>query len=244
MNGKYIFISVVAVIIGVVSGFLIANVINRSEMDRLRSEIDNLKSEKATTQNTQNQLTLTDEEIRTKIAEADANPQSFDFQKNLGVALYRYATMKQDVSLIKDSIRLLERAFSLKVDDRDVLFSLGNAYFDIGYFGKENAAFETARNFYGQMLKLDPKDVDAQTELALTYFVQQPPSYEKATEGFEAALKLAPDHERSLQFLVQSRFKTGDIENAVKGYERLKTVNAKNPAIPELTQMLSQPTPQ
>lgn len=242
MNGKYIIIAAVALTIGAVSGFLGANAINRSDTDRLRSELDALKSEKAATQNTANQLTLTDEEIRSKIAEADANPESFDFQKNLGVALYRYATMKQDTPLIKDSIRILERAFGLRANDRDVLFSLGNAYFDIGYFGKENSPFETARDYYGRMLKLDPKDVDAHTELALTYFVQEPPEYAKASESFEAALKLDPNHERSLQFLIQSEFKRGNIENSVKEFERLKAVNAKNPAIPELTQMLSQPT--
>ncbi len=234
-------IAALALSIGVVIGFLGANAFNRADTDRLRAELDALKGEKAATQNTANQLTLTDDEIRAKIAEADANPGSFEFQKSLGVALYRYATMKQDVALIKDSVRILERAASLKANDRDVLFSLGNAYFDLGYFGKENTAFETARDYYGRMLGLNPKDADARTELALTYFVQEPPEYEKASENFEAALKLDPANERSLQFLVQSEFKRGNVQNSVKHFEQLRAVNAKNPAIPELTQMLSQP---
>lgn len=241
MNGKYIIIAALALAVGVVSGFLGANAINRSDTDRLRAELDALKSEKAATQNTEKQLTLSEEEIKAKIAEADANPDSFDFQKNLGVALYRYATMKQDTSLIKDSIRILERAVGLRANDRDVVFSLGNAYFDIGYFGKEMPAFETARDYYGRMLKQDPKDVDAHTERALTYFVQDPPEYAKATEGFEAALSIDPNHERSLQFLIQSEYKQGNVQNAVKHFDRLRAVNAKNPAIPELTQLLSQP---
>jgi hypothetical protein len=56
---------------------------------------------------------LSDEEIDAKIAEADSNPENLQFQKGLGVALYRYGAMRQDVAVIDKALKILERAHQL-----------------------------------------------------------------------------------------------------------------------------------
>ena len=75
---------------------------------------------------------LSKEEIRKKIVDAEENQNNFTFQKELGLALYRYAIMKRDQELVSEVVKLLERANKLNPKDYDVLVSLGNAHFDIG----------------------------------------------------------------------------------------------------------------
>src|SRR5688572_2432592 len=97
MDKKLVWISVLAVVISFIGGFLLANAFNRSELDALRAENARLKNDRT---QTTSQPDLTADEIRQRIAEADQNPDDFSFQKNLGIALYRYAAMKQDAELL------------------------------------------------------------------------------------------------------------------------------------------------
>lgn len=95
---------------------------------------------------------LTPEEISAKLAEADQNASNFQFQKDLGIALYRYSAIKNDQRVLSEAARILERANALRADDVDVLVNLGNAYFDVGYVKKELASFEKARSFTPKLL--------------------------------------------------------------------------------------------
>ena len=100
MNGKLFWLSIIAVVVGFLSGFLLANALNRNELSSLRAENERLAKSTNQTSQSASELFLSDEEIREKIAEADQNPKNFAFQKNLGLALYRYAAMKQDAELL------------------------------------------------------------------------------------------------------------------------------------------------
>jgi hypothetical protein len=55
--------------------------------------------------------------------------------------------MKQDEKIVRNSVKILERATKLRPDDYDVILSLGNAYFDVGYFSKDNEAFRMPEPF-------------------------------------------------------------------------------------------------
>ena len=158
-----------------------ANAFNRSELEKLRVENEKLKTAPAPSASTTDE-TLTEEEIDQKIKEADQNPDNFNFQKDLGIALYRYATMKQKVAMLNDVERLLTRANTINANDYDVLVVLGNAVFDIGYAEKSNDKFQRAREIYQKALKQKPDDIEVQTDLALTYFFSNPPDYPKAIE--------------------------------------------------------------
>jgi len=239
MSGKNFWMSIVALVFGFAGGFFLANTLNRVEMDTVKAENDRLKTNRDTSSDEAAEFSLTDEETKKKLAEADANPKNFAFQKNLGLALYRYASMKRDVELLSKSMRILVRALALEPNDHDLQVGLGNAYFDIGYFNKDNESFEKSREFYGKALAKRPDDVEIQTDLALTYFLQQPSKLPNAVAEFEKALVIDPNHDKTLQFLIQSLLKQNETDKAANYLEQLKRAHPASPSINELSSLLN-----
>ena len=239
MNGKVFWLSIVAVIVSFAGGFLLANALNRSELNTLRGENERLANSQNQSKQNESGLALSDEEIREKIAEADRNPDNFAFQKNLGLALYRYAAMKQDADLLAEVGRLLNRAFENDKQDYDVTVALGNVYFDIGYFKKDNTEFQKAREFYRQALEQKPKDAEVRTDLGLTYFLNAPPEYEKAIAEFQKSLQINPKHEKTLQVLTQTLLSQKKADEAGIYFAKLKEVNSNNQILPELESQIS-----
>lgn len=234
MNGKVFWLSIVAVAVSFAGGFLLANALNRNEMNQLRAENGRLTSAADESKQNETGLTLSDDEVRAKIAEADKNPNDAAFQKNLGLALYRYAAMKQDAETLAEVGRLLNRAFENNPKDYEVVITLGNIYFDIGYFKKDNAQFEKARGFYQKALEQKPNDVDVRTDYGLTFFLTQPPEYEKAIAEFQKSLQSNPKHEKTLQVMAQTLLAQNKVAEAEKYVARLKDANANNQYLTQL----------
>ncbi len=226
-----------AVIISFFGGFLLANSLNRNELNTIRAEIERLKN---SSPQDKSEVSLSDEEIRQKIAEADKNPENFNFQKNLGLALYRYATMKQDAQLLAEIARLLTRANQQDAKDYEVLITLGNCYFDIGYIKKDNENLTKAREFYQKALSQKPNDVDVRTDLGLTYFLVNPPETDKALAEFQKSLQTNPKHEKTLQVTAQALLSQKKVAEAANYLTRLREINPENQFLPELESQLSQ----
>jgi len=239
MGMRNLLISLVAVVLSFAGGFFLANAINRTDINNLRAENERLKTNQTDDQNKASESALSDDEIAQKIAEADQQPQNFDFQKRLGLALYKYGAMKQDADVISGSIRLLQRADGLKNDDHDVIVGLGNAHFDIGYFKKQNDQLQQARGFYERALKQTPTDAEVNTDLALTYFLIDPPDDVQAVAGFKRALKIDPKQEKALEFIIQSLIRTNMKDEAAGYLEQLKKADPNNDAIAGLTAKLN-----
>jgi tetratricopeptide (TPR) repeat protein len=239
MGKSTLWLSLIAVIVSFGGGFMLANALNRSELTTLRSENDRLKNGASDTK-APAEPTLTDEQIRTAIARADASPASFDTQKEHGIGLYRYGALKKDSNIIAEASRLLLRANQLNPKDYEVVLSLAHAYFDTGYYRKENSGFEKARDFYGKALALKPRDANTQTEIAMTYFLLDPPDYARAIPEFEKSLQIDPGHEKTLQFLGQSLAKSGKVGDAEKILEKLRETNPGNAFITELESEITQ----
>lgn len=244
MPTRYIAISVVSVILSFVGGFLVANALNRSEVASLQSKFQKAAADPTTANTSENETTLSDEEIRAKIAEADAAPDNFAFQRDLGLGLYRYAAMQQDTALLRESSRLLERALGLNPNDYQIKVALGNSHFDVGYFEKKNEPFVEARKYYRLALDARPNDVEVRTDYALTYFLQTPPDHSKAISEFEAVLRENPKQEKALQFLTRSFWQTGQGDRAAVTLQQLRVANPASPAVKELESLLLQaPSP-
>jgi tetratricopeptide (TPR) repeat protein len=224
-------------------GFLIANSFNRGEIDGLKKENDRLTQLAAENEVKTSRFTLSEDDIRAKIAEADANPTNIKFSKELGIGLYRYAAMEKNVGLLGDSIKLLERVSTADPKDYDSLVMLGNAHFDKANFGTDKAGFKTAREVYLKASALKPKDPNVLTDVALTYSLSEPPEYEKAIPEFRKAIELDGKNQRALQFMIQALWANGQSAEAAKALEQLKSVDAANPAIPELTNVLATQPP-
>lgn len=230
---------IAAAIGGFIAGFWLANSLNRSAGNSTTVAPVQWSNTNSNTSQATNETDLTIDELQAKIAEADKNPTNFSFQKDLGIALYRYAAMKQDPTLLNEAVRILERGDSLNSKDFDVLVALGNAHFDIGFYKRSAVSFQTARDVYTRALAIRPDDPDVKTDFGLTYFLQEPPAYDKAVAELTKVSTANPRHERSLQFLVQTFVKQGKLEDADKSLAKIKAINPSNPAIAELTTQIS-----
>jgi len=240
MNAKVLWLTISAVAVSFVGGFLLANGLNRSELNVLRGENEQLKNTQTATAQNNSELTLSEEEIRRKIAEADGNPDKIGFQKDLGMALYRYAAMKQDAELLTEVARLLNRFHQKNPKDSEVTITLGNTYFDIGYIKKDNGQFQKSREYYRKALDQKPDNADVRTDLGLTYFLFNPPENERALAEFQKSLQSNPSHEKTLQVMAQvflSENKTAEAENSLA---KLREVNSENRFLPELEMQLGQ----
>lgn len=233
----------VAVIVSFCGGFLLANALNRTELTALRGENDRLKNQSGEAKPGDPKLEVSDEEIRKIIADADAKPADFGYQKERGIGIYRYGAMKQDTALLAESSRILARANQLNPKDHDVIVGLAHSYFDTGYFGKDNKSFEKARETYAKALVLKPVDADIQTEIGMTYFLLAPPDYGRAIIEFEKSLKIDPKYEKALVFLTQSYIKAGNIGEAQNTLAKLREANPSNSSLSELASLISQGAP-
>jgi tetratricopeptide (TPR) repeat protein len=239
MNAKFIWLSILAIIISFFGGFYLANSLNGSELNKMRAENEQLK--KTTTEQPQNnsEAALSDDEIRQKIAEADKNPDNMPFQRNLGLALYRYGVMKKDTNLIAESARLLQRVYDKNPKDYDATVILGNAFFDIGFFKKDAQSLQKGRDFYQKALEQKPDDADVKTDLGISYYVAEPPDFEKASAELQKALETDSKHERALLFMAQTLLKQNNPAEAEKYLARLKAINPQTPSLDELSSQIS-----
>lgn len=239
MNKKSLIISVIAVVISFIGGFLLANALNRKEIVNLQAELGRAKNAQSE-QTEAAETTLSEEEIRLKIEEADKNPQNIEYQKGLALALYRYANMKQEAKWLTDVARILNRVVENNPKDYNAVVSLGNIYFDIANEKQDNETFKKARALYKQALILKPDDAETQTDLGLTYLMQNPPDEKTAIAEFQKSLKINPKNEKALQNIIQAQIGNGDLAAAEDFLNQLKEVNAKNESISELTSKLAE----
>jgi tetratricopeptide (TPR) repeat protein len=228
---------IIALLGGFIAGFILANSLNRSEYSAASTVMPTNSTQISSPGGST--PALSPEELKAKVAEADRNPDNFSFQKDLGLSLYRYAAMTQDPELLSEARRVLERARSLNSRDFDVLVGLGNADFDIGFFKKDLASFEKARTTYAKALELQPNDNDVQTDMGISYFVQEPPDYAKAESELKKVTSKDPQHQRSTQFLVQVYAKQKRIPEARAMLEKLRGIDPANPALRELSTLIA-----
>jgi tetratricopeptide (TPR) repeat protein len=83
-------------------------------------------------------------------------------------------------------------------------------------------------------------DADVQNDLGLTYFFAAPPQAEKAIAEYEKALQINPNHEKSLENLIRANLSLGKIKEAEDFLNKLKQVDSKNEALPDLEAQIAQ----
>jgi tetratricopeptide (TPR) repeat protein len=239
MNSKVIAAAILGTIAGAIGGFMLANSLNRSEVNALRALAEDRPAASQNTNRPDDSMNINIDEIKAKVAEADANPTNFGFQKSLGIALYRYGTLKRDAAIVDEAVRLLQRANGIDAKDYDVIVALGNSYFDLGYFRKESTNLKKSREYYKLALDQRPKDADVIADVALSYFLDEPADLSRSVEEFQKALQANPKHERALTYLTQTYMRQGNFDEAGKVLEKLKAANPKNESIEELSRLIA-----
>lgn len=249
MNKKAFWLSIIG-IISFAGGFFLANALNRKEIDSLTAENGRLKSASQTTQGeeTGDAPVLSDEEIQQKLDEADKNPENAEFQKNLAMALYRYAAMKRQPKWLKDVSRLLTRVYEKNPKDYNTLVSLGNIYLDtaleiaqtdiIETKADTNKSLEKAGEFYQKALQINPDDEDVRIDLGLTFMNSHPPESDKAFSEFQKVLKANPKNQKALENITKVLIDRGNLTEAENYLNNLKKINPNNENITDLQNRL------
>lgn len=131
------------------------------------------------------------------------------------------------------AIDFLTRANKLRPDDYETLLMLGRANF-------EAQRFDVAGRWYMDALKRKPDDLDARSELALTYFLRTPPDVDRAVAEFNAALARDPAHEMTLHNMTLVYIQAGKLAEAEATLARLAKASPQNEKLPMLRERLKE----
>jgi len=226
-------------LIGIVIGFWIANAVNRNLSPSFVNQNTISLQQTEAPENNGEKLSL--EEIKATFAAAENRKEDTVFQKNLGLALSRYAKVQNDSSFLPELVTLLERANRLSNEkDIEVLTALGDVYFIQAHEKSEPNLYEKARNFYQRAIKLNPDNADIKTAYASTFLFSKPANPEAAITELNSILKQNPNNEDALQLLILALNQSGKIEIAEQKLSELKKINSNNPAIPDLEAQITQ----
>jgi len=98
---------------------------------------------------------------------------------------------------------------------------LGNLYFDA-------EKYDDAIKWYGDALKLSPKDVNVSTDLGVSYYYANQP--DKALAQFEQSLKLDPKHAKTLLNVgIVKAFGKQDLDGAEAAWKQVLAVAPDGP---------------
>jgi len=98
---------------------------------------------------------------------------------------------------------------------------LGNLYFDA-------ERYDDAIKWYGDALKLSPKDVNVSTDLGVSYYYSNQP--DKALAQFEQSLKLDPKHAKTLLNVgIVKAFGKQDLDGAEAAWRQVLAIAPDGP---------------
>jgi len=135
-------------------------------------------------------------------------------------------------------LETLKKAADAAPNNSTLSLELANKLYDAGRYGE-------AIPYYKRALMVDPRNVNVSTDLGTALFYTGDP--DAAIAQFNRSLEIDPRHAQTLHNLVIVNLQgKKDIPAAKAALERLKSVDPKNPSIPNLQNMMapSSGTPQ
>lgn len=226
MKKENIMFGVFGLIVGLVVGFVFANSVNKTGIDRAAVTASNSSSSNpamppdhpplggSTGDSTQ---TAPVAQVMESIEKAKQQPQDFEAQMTAADLYYQ-------IQRFEDAAKYYEAASKLKPAEAEPMIKAGNAYFD-------GEKYEIAETWYQRALEKDPKNISVRTDLGLTFFLREPRDIDRAIKEYKTSLTINPEHEISLQNLALAYGEKGDKENLKLTIEKLRKVNPKNPAV-------------
>lgn len=225
--------------IGLIIGFWIANAFSRNHSTPIVRQNPVSSQQPPAPANSGEKLSR--EEIAASFAAAENRKDDADFQKNLGLALARYAAVQNDSSFLPQLINLLERVNGLSNEkDAAILIALADVHFLQARGKSEAELYQKARNLYQQADKLNPNSPDAKIAHASTFLFSIPASPDTAISELNSILEQHPKNEDAMQLLIAALIQNDKAEIAEQKLFELKKINSRNLAIPDLEAQLNQ----
>jgi cytochrome c-type biogenesis protein CcmH/NrfG len=128
-------------------------------------------------------------------------------------------------------IKQMEDMAAQNPKDADVRLKLANFLYDQKVYSK-------AIEWYQRALELDPKNVNARTDLGTAYFYTGRP--QDALREYDKSLQIDPKHEQTLlNSIVVNLEGTHDLAAAQKAWDRLYKLNPNHPALAGLKEQIN-----
>jgi tetratricopeptide (TPR) repeat protein len=226
MNKENVLFSIIGLLLGCIVGFIFANSVNQQgaaprQPPPARQNANLPPDHPAVPSNgVADQGAAMQEEVTAQIQQARNEPNNFDAQMKAADLFYQIHRFDQ-------AIEFLLKANQLRPDAYEPIVKLGNANFETGNY-------ETAEKWYVAALIKNPEDVNVRTDLGLTFYLRNPPDYERAIKEYRGSLQRDPRHEQSLQNLVVVLTRVGNAREADDALAKLQEVNPSNEALPKL----------
>jgi Flp pilus assembly protein TadD len=127
-------------------------------------------------------------------------------------------------------IKQLQEEAEQNPKDAEIPLKLANFLYD-------QRLYQPAIEWYQKSLAINPKNVDARTDLGTVYFYIGQTG--KALEEYRQSLAIDPEHKPTLVNLIVVNLEgTHDIAAAQRAWDRLHNLDPTNPALPSLKQKL------
>ena len=235
MTKDNILFSIIGVLLGFIIGFLFANNANQqasrpraatasNAQGNLPPDHPQIPSNAVKDQADSQQGAMP--QVQAAIDKARNEPDNFEAQKQAGMLFYQ-------IQRWDEAIDYWLKANKLKPDDYETIVHIANAYFESG-------KYDLAEQWYTSALTINPKDVNARTDLGTTFMARTPPDFDRAIKEYNRSLEVNPNHEQTLHNLVIAYTKKGQAKEASEMISRLEKVNPDNPDLPRMRAQLQE----
>lgn len=219
---KNILCAAVGLLLGMTSGMMFANLINKRGSSQAQTPGVAKRSPEASNSAASN--TASQEELKANaqalIRKAKDEPDNYEAQ-------IKAADLYYQVQLYDKAIEHLTRASQLRPPSYEMIATLGA-------LNSKAERYQEAARWYTKALDQRPDDADIRADLGLTFLLREPPDTERAIKEFRRVLARKPDHELALRNMVLALARKGEKQEAQAMLARLAQVNPNNSSIPEL----------
>lgn len=250
-NKKIVIAGAVGILLGFIIGFILADQLNKPELESTRAEVARLRAsgeakepstgeERSVVKGSDSFPTLTEEQLKNAVTQADADPSNAELQHKVGQALYFYAWEKGNAKILPEVARILKRAHTLDPKNYRTTVVAGDAHFLLASQSGDAKTLGEARRFYEAALASQPDDAQVRTNLGRTYFFDKPSNPQRAITEYRRALQSDPQQELSLQSLAAALIETGGLDEAARRLDELEKMSPSNTELSGLRAQLEQ----
>jgi len=216
------------ILIGLVAGFFAANSLNRQALSgpasSSGSETSTVSSSLPNTPNSQSGGMQAD--VTQTLEKAEKELNNFVAQMLAG-------DMYAQIGKFDKAVEFYKRGIVLNGENLQANVVLANALFD-------SQRFEEAEVYYAKALQIDPRNVNALTDLGTTFVERKQPDYDRAILEYKKALQIDPKSSTTIYYLGIAHLRKGEKQEAERTLTELEKLGAASELVTRLRQNISQ----